>query len=224
MSNPVDYSVLVANTKDYVKKYMSKNNDDSHYYVHVERVVSLAQKILKAEQAQHPEIPYKSTVVTLGALMHDVGDHQHQDLGEEGPADHPSSIVSSTLVSLGATPHLGRYVQKVVRNVSYFYEPLNPGHVKSVLSTHPELAIVQDADRLDALGVIGIGRKFTRFGVKGGKGTLQAVVDDFEKLYKLEGTIKTNEGKRIARIRVERLKVFAKWWAEEQEVVNELED
>ena len=77
-------------------------------------------------------------------------------------------------------------VQKIGSNVSYKLEVQNPAYTRSIIEQVPELAIVQDADRLDALGAIGIGRTFTYGGVMK-RAHMQETIDHFdEKLFKLE--------------------------------------
>lgn len=73
---------------------------------------------------------------------------------------------------------------------------------------------MQDADRLDALGGIGIGRAFAYGGARG-RGLGETVGHFEEKLVRLEGMMKTGEGRRLARVRGERVRVFRGWVREE---------
>lgn len=119
------------------------------------------------------------------------------------------------LLSLGTEAELAAAVQAVVSGVSYSAERKNPLSTQSTLLAHPELAIVQDADRLDAIGAVGIGRTFTYGGAKGSRGMEETIEHFTEKLEKLEGMMKTGEGKRMARERTKRLRDFRSWWEEE---------
>ena len=105
--------------------------------------------------------------------------------------------------------------------VSYSAEIKNPSLTKQTLEAHPELAIVQDADRLDAIGAVGIGRTFTYGGAKGSR-EMDDTIDHFtEKLEKLEEMMKTEEGRRMAVARTKRLRMFRGWWEEEVGLVGE---
>lgn len=124
------------------------------------------------------------------------------------------------LLDFGAPDALAAKVQAVVGAVSYSSELKDPAKVGRVMGRCPELAVVQDADRLDALGAVGIGRAFTYGGAVGGKGRgrgMGETIDHFtEKLERLEGMMKTEVGRGMARERTERLKIFRGWWEEEQ--------
>lgn len=74
---------------------------------------------------------------------------------------------------------------------------------------------MQDADRLDALGAVGIGRAFTFGGAKGGERMEKTMNHFVEKLERLQELMKTGEGRRIAKERTRRLVLFREWWEEE---------
>ena len=76
-----------------------------------------------------------------------------------------------------------------------------------MLEEYPELAIVQDADRLDAIGAIGIARTFT---YTDAKGTLQHF---YKKLLNIQNMMKTETGRRTAWERT--MKMFLRWRKEE---------
>ncbi|MCJ1229798.1 hypothetical protein MMC12_006468 [Toensbergia leucococca] len=212
-------TTLIDATHSFVKTHMSTPQfDASHDYAHIKRVLSLSHHILKAEQATHPSILYNPTIITLTALLHDIADHKYITTA---PTTDPNALAKQTLLLLGADPETARAVQAIINSLPYSHEILNPARVRGVLLHHPELGIVQDADRLDALGAVGIGRAFT-FGAAKGKGrgrALEGTLEHFEeKLFRLEGMMKTGEGRRLARERVERLRIFRSWWEEEWEM------
>ncbi|KAG0633464.1 hypothetical protein HOY80DRAFT_930018 [Tuber brumale] len=206
-------TLLIAATKEFVNDYMS-NHDSSHNYQHIERVLAQSLAILRAAQASSPETHYDENLVILMALLHDVGDKKYSTATTTtsratGPAE-------DFLLSAGASPELASLLQKLINNVSYSHEQANPQQVAELVKQHPELAIVQDADRLDAIGAVGVGRTFTFGAVKNQGGGMGDVVKHFdEKLLKLADGMKTVEGRRMAKERGERVKAFRKWWREE---------
>ena len=108
-------------------------------------------------------------------------------------------------------------ISSICTAISYTIETQHPELVTSILSSHPELAIVQDADRLEAMGAIGLGRAFTYGATKDpGRGMQGTMAHMEEKLLKLEGMMKTLEGRRLARVRTERMLAFRRWWEEER--------
>ncbi|PGH23276.1 hypothetical protein AJ80_02692 [Polytolypa hystricis UAMH7299] len=258
-----DAATLIARMEQYVTEQMS-GHDPSHNPQHVTRVVRLAHRILDAERARDPQGPaaqYDKTVVTLSAILHDIGDRKYlpkQPSSSSSPATPPlitpQNIIYHVLLNNGASQHLAQTVQTIVTHVSYTTETKNPEKIQHLIDTDfPELAIVQDADRLDALGAMGIARCFTYLGAKGGGGgadrasvgvrasagtqddddgvklnggeeeknavgrwELDEGIEHFgEKLEKLEGMMKTQTGREMARERSWRLQEFRRWWEEE---------
>ncbi|KAJ1326694.1 hypothetical protein MN608_08141 [Microdochium nivale] len=211
---------LVRAVTDYVKQYMAKY-DGSHDYHHIERVVGLARHIHARSSPDSPAGKTDVRVVTLSALLHDVGDKKYLQPGE----DH-TTMVAGLLASLGADGPLAARVQTICLGVSYSSEIKDPAKVSRLVVEYPELAIVQDADRLDAIGAIGIGRTFTFGGAKsggggGGERSMYDTIEHFhEKLLRLEDMMKTEVGRQLARERTVRMEKFLEWWADEKAFAN----
>jgi uncharacterized protein len=197
-------STLIDKVKLYVETYMAKY-DPSHDYNHIQRVLRLATTI-------QPTVPRTNlSIVTLSALLHDVGDKKYLEPGQDG-----TRLVHDLLVSLGAPADLAERVQTICLAVSYSSEVKDPARVARLVEEHPELAVVQDADRLDAIGAVGIGRAFTFGGAK--NQSMEGTMAHFaEKLVNLEGMMKTDKGRSMARERTERLRRMQEWWADETE-------
>ncbi|KAF9777768.1 hypothetical protein IL306_004336 [Fusarium sp. DS 682] len=210
---------LVARMRIVMNQAMS-DYDPSHDAAHVERVVNLTQKLLQREMSgpRSAKIKYNSTVAILAALLHDIEDHKYRALSS---TDKNPRVVYKALLDAGAAPELAERVQTIVNHVSYSMERKDPNVVAQLIENgFPELALVQDADRLDAIGAIGIGRCFTFLGAKGkdlGESwKLENALQHLrEKLMQLEGTMKTEAGKSLAAARNQRLRQFESWWIEE---------
>ncbi|KAL8839764.1 MAG: hypothetical protein Q9170_001635 [Blastenia crenularia] len=203
--------LLLKRTKAAVEAYMSQPQfDASHDFAHVERVVALSQHIMTVESRTNPKTSYDAMLVLLAALVHDVDDHKYTDsLGGARRAEQ-------MLLDLGSPPHLASEIQCITRCISYTKERSDPQMIRNTLQRLPELAVVQDADRLDALGAVGIARAFTYGGATQNARGLDGTILHFdEKLLNLEKTMKTQEGKRLARARTERLQKFKEWWKDE---------
>lgn len=210
-------AALIPKATAFVEKYMSKY-DGSHDFNHIRRVVGLAHLIYAEVNKEKLETPLFDEeedldlhVITLAALLHDVGDKKYLEPGQDS-----STLVLATLLSFGAPEDLAVKVQRIVLGVSYSSEIKDPAQVAAMIQKYPELAIVQDADRLDAIGAVGIGRTFTFGGAKGAREMGETIQHFDDKLEKLESMMKTSPGRRMARERTERLKVFRGWWEEEQ--------
>lgn len=199
----------------FVEEYMSRF-DMSHDFNHILRVLGLAKHILTEELNTNPLKKLHKQAIILAALLHDVGDRKYALPGEN--SEH---MIEDLLQRNGCPPRFVAKVALIVQHVSYSNEIKRPQLVKAILGAHPELAIVQDADRLDAIGAIGIARTFSFGAAKAPDRGMQGGIDHFtEKLENLEGMMKTETGKRMARERTQRLKQFRQWWDEENALAS----
>ena len=183
--------------------------DSSHDFEHVKRVVKNALFILEKEKAN---LNLNTFTVIAGALLHDVEDKKYVSSSEAGP-------IRKFLLERGLSDNDAGSMQLLVDGVSWSSEMKDPERVEQLIKDIPELAIVQDADRLDAIGAIGIGRAFAFGAAKVNRGLDQTIMHIYpEKLYKLERTMKTKTGKVMAAERTRRLHEFVAWWEDEHSV------
>ncbi|KAI0202004.1 HD domain-containing protein [Astrocystis sublimbata] len=197
---------LVKTVAGYVEAYMA-NYDGSHDFFHIQRVLGLAKHIHAHATGASERDPL---VVVLSALLHDVGDKKYLQPGQDA-----SSMVKDLLISYGAAEELANKVQAICLGVSYSSEIKDPAHVQELVKSFPELAVVQDADRLDAIGSIGIGRVFTFTGARTQASMAESIQHFHDKLLKLQSMMKTDIGRQLAEERTLRMKEFLKWWSEE---------
>jgi uncharacterized protein len=223
--NKVAAHIVIDAAKMYVREYMSAY-DPSHDYDHITRVEALAKSILRAEEnasrlqssnANHDRVDERNgkpvprlseETVILGALLHDVKDRKYLD-------QHQSPVnLAGLLEGWGADQQLAGRVHRLCHGVSYSTEVRDPKLVQDLIEEIPELAVVQDADRLDALGAVGIGRCFIFGGVRG-RPMSDSVGHFDDKLLHLSGLMKTRTGREMAQARTDRIKEFVKWWNDE---------
>ena len=139
---------LIENTVDFVKATL-EGAEAGHDWFHTERVWKLARKLAQVEQCN-------LEVVELGALLHDIADPKFHN-GDESVAIR---ISQEFLQSHGASPSVISEVLFIIRNISFKNRNEAPAGLPI------ELKIIQDADRLDAIGAIGIARTFNFGGFK----------------------------------------------------------
>ena len=131
-------------------------NDASHDISHVERVKGTALRLAAAEGITDEET---LAIIELGALLHDIHDYKYSG------SDAASEDVAGALLRDCSVP--GPAVLRilaVIRGTSFSGEITTSNDTEIALP--PEVAIVQDADRLDAIGAIGIARCLTFGGAK----------------------------------------------------------
>ncbi len=147
----MDKSLIIQKTADFVKEQLS-NAEGGHDWWHIYRVWQNAKTIASSETAD-------LFVVELGALLHDIADSKFHDGDEKkGPA-----IAREFLQNLKVDQDIVDHVVNIIQHIS-FKGGHHEGQFKSI-----ELDIIQDADRLDALGAIGIARAFNYGGFKNRK-------------------------------------------------------
>jgi uncharacterized protein len=133
---------IINKTVDYVKTELA-GNEGGHDWWHVYRVWQTAKKIAKEEKVD-------MLVVELGALLHDIADSKFYQGNEEiGPKK-----AEEFLKSAGVDDEINKHIIQIIRNISF-----KGGNRKQKFRS-PELDVIQDADRLDAIGAIGIARTF----------------------------------------------------------------
>ena len=141
---------LVQNTVHFVKKNLLEA-EGGHDWFHVERVYNTAKLILKNERAD-------ALVVQLSALLHDIADPKFHDGNETLGPKMARDFLRGQNTSEGTIDH----VVKIIQHMSF----KNSLDKNQGAFTSKEMEIVQDADRLDAIGAIGIARAFNYGGFK----------------------------------------------------------
>ncbi|MZG54227.1 MAG: HD domain-containing protein [Nitrospinae bacterium] len=192
-------SSIISKTCEFVESKLA-GEGSGHDWWHIFRVWTLARKIAVQEKAQ-------LEIVELGALLHDIADWKFHDGDDSiGPA-----MAREFLNSHNVDPDLSDSVVEIISTVSY-----KGAGVATPMKTL-EGKIVQDADRLDAIGALGIARTFAYGGYKNRliyhpdeKPVLHESYEDYkkneghtinhfyEKLLLLKERMNTNTGKKIA--------------------------
>ncbi|MFT6337893.1 MAG: hypothetical protein ACJATI_004660 [Halioglobus sp.] len=200
---------LISKTIEFVKKEL-KGAEGGHDWFHIERVYKNALLIGKSENVD-------ITVVALSALLHDIADAKFHDGDESvGP-----QVAREWLESQSTDEEIINHVIAIINNISY----KGGKNVRTISSI--ELDVVQDADRLDAIGAIGIARTFNYGGFKNHKiydpgvpvnmymtkeeykkSTAPTLNHFYEKLLLLKDLMNTNSGKRIAQKRHDYMQAF----------------
>lgn len=139
---------IVFKTESFVRDFLSTDTT-GHDWFHIDRVRNMAVKLAKEERAN-------VFVVEMAALLHDVADVKLND-GDEAKG---IQNVANFLETQGLDVEINTKILDIIREVSY----KGAGVATPVSSI--ESSVVQDADRLDAMGAVGIARMFTYGGAK----------------------------------------------------------
>ena len=143
----------ILNELIYLKKYVKKiytKNDPAHDFQHIMRVYKNAEKICKTEKAN-------KKLVLVSVLLHDIVKKSDSDKRLQSSADLSASKSIMILKKLKFSDSDISIISEAIANHSF---------TKKKISKTIEGKILQDADRLDAIGAIGIARVFSISGVK----------------------------------------------------------
>jgi uncharacterized protein len=193
---------IIAETTAFVRQTL-QNAEGGHDWWHIHRVWTNAKKIAEHE-------PCDMLTVELAALLHDIADSKFHNGDEEiGPA-----TAGKFLREIAVNEAIVTHVQQIIRHIS-FKSGFEGAEFQS-----PELSVVQDADRLDAIGAIGIARTFSYGGFKGREiynpevapnlnmskeeyknSTAPSLNHFYEKLLLLKDKMNTPTGKKLAQQR-----------------------
>ena len=192
---------IIDNTVAFVKETL-KGAEGGHDWFHIERVLNNAQLISKGEKVD-------IFIVSLGALLHDIADAKFYD-GDEtiGPKKAAEFLLSQNVDS-----SVIEHISNIIENISF----KNSLSAEGIQFSSNELDVIQDADRLDAIGAIGIARCFNYGGFKNREiynpdiepnlnmskdeykiATTPTINHFYEKLLLLKNKMNTKTGRRIA--------------------------
>lgn len=191
---------IIENTIVFVKTEL-KNAEGGHDWFHIERVHNSSKLIAKTENVN-------LLIVELAALLHDIADPKFHG----GNEDIAPKIIRNFLGNQMCNELIIEHVINIVQNMSYSKSLSNTNLFHS-----KELEVVQDADRLEAIGAIGIARAFNYGGFKNRvlydpeikpqlnlskeaykKSTAPTINHFYEKLLLLKDKMNTVTGKKIA--------------------------
>lgn len=194
---------IIKNALRYVEENMK--GDSSHDIEHIKRVWKLSKYIAKQENIEN------TLIIELGAIFHDIADHKF---------NKKSTQLAKKLIKEFFSKYklLKEDIEKIL-NITKHISFSN----KNNKMTHIEGKIVQDADRLDAIGVIGIARAFSYGGYKNRKmydlhkksNNTSTIQHFYDKLFLLKDLMNTKTAKKIAIKKHNYMKKFVKLFIEE---------
>lgn len=201
---------IIDNTILFVKKTL-QNAESGHDWFHIERVYKNAKLIAQTETCN-------LFIVELAALLHDIADSKFHD----GDENIGATTANTFLKTQNLNTEVSEHIVNIIANMSFSKNIGNTITFNSI-----ELKIVQDADRLDAIGAIGIARTFNYGGYKNRtiynpeikpnlhltkkeykNSTAPTINHFYEKLLLLKEKMNTNTGKKIALERHEFMLLF----------------
>jgi uncharacterized protein len=193
---------VIRSIEDFARK-STLEFDSGHDWWHLQRVRNLSLYLQKEENTGD------RFIIEISALLHDVDDKKFRKRGKP----EAESLISGLLHGSGVDERIIHEVVRINRCISFSSEELTD-------KKSPEFSIVQDADRLDAIGAIGIARAFNFGGFRNnaiyvpeeeGNGTAPSTIRHFyDKLLLLKEMMNTLTAKKLAEERHAFLERFLK--------------
>lgn len=199
---------MIEQTESFVRQELAEDATGHDWY-HVDRVRRNALYITHEEQSGDPFI------IEMAALLHDIADEKLNETVEKG-----EQKLDSFLQTLSINEQTKQHIKEIIGTISF-----KGGHGSELTSA--EAKIVQDADRLDAIGAIGIARAFAYGGKKGQpiynpelqvrqemsleeyrKGKSTSIHHFYEKLLKLKDLLNTETARTMAESRQKMMERF----------------
>ncbi|WP_340113370.1 HD domain-containing protein [Maribellus mangrovi] len=218
MNTNIRYNYILKATRQYIKNHFEAEGS-GHDWWHIYRVKNLALKIAQTEDGD-------SFIIELAALLHDLDDWKLNGGSEE-------SLTSVWLMKMDLPDEETQKVLQIIHEVSY------KGAGVATPASSIEAKIVQDADRLDAIGAIGIARTFAYGGNKNRliydpavqpemhtsfdeykKTTAPTINHFYEKLLLLKDRLNTKTAVQIAQARHQFMEDFLEQFFKEWEIKN----
>jgi uncharacterized protein len=215
----MDNQEVIKKTEDFVKQTLA-HQEGAHDWWHIDRVRRMGLHLAKEEKAD-------LFVVELATLLHDIADAKFYN-GDStiGPKKTREWLESQSIDSA-----IIDHVAEIVSGMSY-----SSSLEGTQVNQTREFQVVQDADRLDAIGAIGLARVFAYAGYKGNaiydptiqprenltseqykKSPVPAVTHIYEKLLKLKGLMNTETARQIADKRHQFMELFLKEFYKEEQ-------
>jgi uncharacterized protein len=210
MKNPI-----IVLTEEFVRNELAEDAT-GHDWFHVDRVRRNALHICREEKTG------EAFIIEMAALLHDIPDEKLNESIEKG-----EEKLETFLQAIPLTDNEKKHIKQIIATISY------KGGINSELSTI-EAKIVQDADRLDAIGAIGIARAFAYGGKKGQpiynpgikvrnemsleeyrKGKSTSIHHFYEKLLKLKDLLNTESAREMAESRQQMMETFLEQFYQE---------